>query len=168
MLGIISRGVSYKSAEVISKLYRPYVRLHLEYFIQFWTPTNVKDAEILEGVQRRATKMIPSVRNLYKERLKRFGMFSLRRSRLRGDMIEAFKMIFGMDKINLGKLFCIDEDERTRKYSLFKNQKACKFKYWIEFFINYWNKLIDKVFNFKSLSTFKIKLDEFMIIKGEI
>ena len=61
-LGIISRGVSYKSSEVISKLYRSYVRPHLEYCIQFWTPINVKDADMLEGVQRRATKMIPSLR----------------------------------------------------------------------------------------------------------
>ena len=63
MLGIINRGVSYKSVEVISKLYRSYVRPHLEYCIHFWTPINVKDANMLEGVQRRGTKMIPSLRN---------------------------------------------------------------------------------------------------------
>ena len=33
MLGIINRGISYESAEVISKLYRSYVRPHLEYCI---------------------------------------------------------------------------------------------------------------------------------------
>ena len=82
----------YKSAEVISKLYRS----HLEYCIQFWTPINVKDADMLERVQKRATKIIPSLRNLsYKERLKRLDMFSLRRRRLKDDMIEAFKMIQG-------------------------------------------------------------------------
>ena len=64
VLGIINRRVSYKSSEVISKLYRSYVRPHLEYCIQFWTPINVKDADMLERVQRRATKMIPSLRNL--------------------------------------------------------------------------------------------------------
>ena len=48
MLGTINRGVSYKSAEVISKLYRSYVRPHLEYCIQFWTPINVKDAEMFK------------------------------------------------------------------------------------------------------------------------
>ena len=91
MLGIINRGVSYKSNEVISKLYRPYVRPHLESYIQFWSPINEKDADMLEGVQIRATKMIPSLRSLlYEERLKRFGMFSLKRRRLRGDMIEVF------------------------------------------------------------------------------
>ena len=72
---------------------------------------------MLEGVQRRATKMIPSLRNLsFEERLKKLGVFSLRRMRLRGD-IDVFKMIHGNDKINLGKNCCIDEDERTRKHS---------------------------------------------------
>ena len=75
---------------------------------------------MLEGVQKRASKMIPSLINLsYEERLKRLGMFSLRRRRLRGYMIEVFKMIHGIDKVNLGKLFCIDEDEKTKKYSLY-------------------------------------------------
>ena len=55
---------------------------------------------MLEGVQGRATKMIPSLRNLsYEERLKRLSMFSLRRRRLRGDMIEVFKMINGIYKV---------------------------------------------------------------------
>ena len=50
--------------------------------------------------------------------MKRLGMFSLRRRRLRSDMIEMFKMIHGVDKVNLGKIFCIDKDRRTRKHSL--------------------------------------------------
>ena len=48
-----------------------------------------------------------------------YVMFSLRRMRFKGDMIEVFKMIHGIEKVNLGKLFCIDEDGRTRKYSLY-------------------------------------------------
>ena len=68
---------------------------------------------MLEEVQRKSTKMI-QIRNLYEERLKRLGMFSLRRRRIRGDTIEVFKIIHGIDKVNLGKLFCIYEDGRTR------------------------------------------------------
>ena len=58
MLGIIKRRVSYKSAELISKLYRSYVRPHLDYCIHFWSPINVKDGDMVEEVQRKATKMI--------------------------------------------------------------------------------------------------------------
>ena len=68
-------------------------------------PRNVKDPDILEGIQRRITKMIPSLRNLsYKERLKRLGIISLRHRRLRVDMIEVFKLIHGIEKVNVGKL----------------------------------------------------------------
>ena len=71
---------------------------------------------MLNVVQRRATKMILSLRNLsHEEKLKRLGMFSLRRSRrLRSDMTEVLKMIQGTDKVNLGKLFSIDENRRKK------------------------------------------------------
>ena len=73
VLGIINKGVSYKSFEVISKLYRSYVRPDLEYYIQFWTPINVKDADMPEGVQRRATKIIPRLINLSYEEIEKIG-----------------------------------------------------------------------------------------------
>ena len=51
--------------------------------------------------------MIPCLRNLsYEEILKRLGMFSSSRRRLKGDMIEVLKIIHGIDKVNLGKLLC--------------------------------------------------------------
>ena len=63
--------------------------------------------------------MILSLRNLsYEERLKRLGMFSLRCRRLRGDIIEVFKMIYGIAKVNLGRRFYIDVDGKTRTHSL--------------------------------------------------
>ena len=74
---------------------------------------------MLEEIQRIATKMIQSLRNLsYEERLKRLVMFSLKCRKLWSDMIEVFKMMHGIGKVNLGKLFCIDEDGITRKHSL--------------------------------------------------
>ena len=48
-------------------------------------------------------------------------MFSLKDRRCRGGMIEVFKMICGIDTVNIGKPFYVDEDGRTRKHSLFKN-----------------------------------------------
>ena len=64
--------------------------------------------------------MIPSLRNLsYKERLKGLGMFSLRCKSLRGDMIEVIKMIHGIDKANLRKIVCMDEDRRTREHGFY-------------------------------------------------
>ena len=75
---------------------------------------------MLERVQRRLTKIIQCLRNLYDDRLERLDMFSLRRRRLRSDMTEVLKMIHSIDKVNLGRLFYINEDERTRKQFMFK------------------------------------------------
>ena len=65
----------------------------------------MKDADMLEGVQRK-TKRIPSLRNFsYEERLKTFGMFSIRGRKLWDDTMEMFKMIHDIDMVSLQKLF---------------------------------------------------------------
>ena len=83
-------------------------------------------------------------------------------------------MIHGIDKVNVGKLFCIDEDGRTRKHSLcLKIRRRVNSNIRLKFFtgrvINYWNHFTDEVVvSCKSFSTFEIKLDEFINAKEEI
>ena len=59
ILGMIIRMFTYKTCEVLVQLYKSLVRPHLEYCIQAWRPHLVKDVELIESVQRRATHMIP-------------------------------------------------------------------------------------------------------------
>ena len=77
------------------------VRPHLEYWIQSWRPYRKKDIDMLERVQRRATKMIPKLRNIsYEMRLKECGLTTLETRRLRGDQIEVFKILNGYENID--------------------------------------------------------------------
>jgi ribonuclease P/MRP protein subunit RPP40 len=57
------RSFCYLSKDVVLKLYKSLVWPHLEYCVQAWRPYLRKDIELIEGVQRRATKLIKSLKD---------------------------------------------------------------------------------------------------------
>ena len=92
ILELIRRTIVYKEKQLIVPLYKAIVRPHLEYCIQAWRPYGKKDIDKLERIKRRATNMIPELRDLSYERcLLQCRLTTLETRRLRGYQIEVFK-----------------------------------------------------------------------------
>ena len=172
MLGILNRNVAYKNKEVIKRLYYAYVRPHLEYCIQAWHPVYKKDLDSLERVQRKATKMIRGFNNKnYYERLCSLNMFSLHYRRLRGDLIELFKIQKGLDKLEFRNMFKYNcNATRGHDFKLLKNQTRTRQRqsFFTQRVIDHWNSLPSEIIHSASLQTFRKKIDKHFTDKGYI
>ena len=131
-LGMIKRAFGGLDWDMFRILYGAYLRPQMEYGIQAWSPYYRKDIMQLEKVQRRATKMVTGLKKLkYEERLARLNLYTLERRRTRGDMIETFKILKGVQNINSEQFFVRSTTKlRGHNYKLFKKRvhKTCRQK----------------------------------------
>jgi ribonuclease P/MRP protein subunit RPP40 len=166
VLGLIRRGFKYIDCESFITLFNTYVRPHLEFCIQAWSPYYKKDIICLEKVQRRATKLIQGMKQLsYEERMHKLGLFSLEKRRLRGDLIEAFKILNGFENIDEMQFFerAITQHLRGNSQKLYKQTatRTCRATFFSQRVIEGWNKLPDEVITAPSVQAFKDRLDKY-------
>ena len=166
MVGLIRRTFSFLNKDMFLALYKAYIRPHLEYCQQAFYPHLEKDIALLEGVQRRATKLVQSIEDLpYPERLKELDLYTLEQRRNRGDMITVFKIIKGIMKVDMSKLFNFADYKRTRghQYKL-KTPKTCNTNIRQKFFSQRvllpWNKLPHSIINSENVEMFKREYDK--------
>ena len=164
IMSLIRRSFANITEHTLPLLFKTLVRPHLEYGNIIWGPFNRADEKLVERVQRRATKMVESIRNKpYPERLRHLKLPSMYHRRRRGDMICIYQMLHsGLDidpdkfvtpassRENRGhpwKLFKPHAKSRVRRHAL--NIRA----------INDWNSLPSSVVQASSLNAFKSRLD---------
>jgi len=137
--------------EGILLLYSTLLRLHLESCVQLWSPQHRKDIVLLERVQRRATK------------LREFGLFSLEKRRLQGDLITAFQYLKGAYKKAGKGLFIKACSDGTRTNGFKLKEGRCRLDRRKEFFtlrvVRPWNRFPREGAEAPSLKVFKARLD---------
>ena len=165
VMGTIRRSYTYLSAKNFPLLFKGLVRPHLEYAQAAWQPYKVRDINTLESVQRRATKQVQGLQNLtYPERLKTLNLTTLAYRRLRGDMIEVYKILQGHYDSHVDQnLLILSNNHRTRGHPYKLEKPRCTRNIRLYSFgcrvINHWNALPSTVATAPSLRCFERRLD---------
>ena len=178
-LGMINKAFHYRSGQTLIPLYKTFVRPKLEYASAAWSPWLEKDMEELQKVQKRVMRMVTDLgQGSYDEKLKRAGLTSLKERRKRGDLIETYKTMTGLNRVDKTRWFDIQEPEQhretranstvqvgetTRKENVLKQERAnleIRRNFYTVRVASQWNSLPEKVKCQQSLNAFKNSLDK--------
>ena len=137
---------------------------HLEYCVQLWGRQHKKDVDLLEQVQRRATKVIRGLEHLpYEDRLRELRLFILEKRCLWEDLVAAFQYLKGAYRKGGEGLFIRECSDRVRVNSFRLKEGRFRLGMRKQFFpvrvVRHWNRLPREVVDAPSLEVFKSRLD---------
>ena len=172
LLGLIKHTFKHLTPDILKSLYNTLIRPHLEYATPVWSPHLKGDRDKIEKVQRRATKLVPELRNrTYEERLKHLNLATLEFRRLRTDLILLYKYSHNLIKLD-PNTYCPQCKHNTSMLqpSLTRSSRGHNLKFQIHHHsgirnrfltsrvLPTWNKLLPETVNAPSINAFKSKL----------
>ena len=181
VLGQMARAFHFRTKEVWGRLFKTFVRPKLEFCSCVWSPWTDMDCELLEKVQKRAVRMMSDVRGeTYEQKLKDAGLVLLKERRSRGDMLEVFKVIKGIDKVRKEQWFkMVEGEQRMTRQNARVNERGTaerrenvlegeSFNLEVRrnFFnvriVKVWNGLPENVKKAETVNGFKMQIDAYM------
>ena len=159
------------TSETMLLLYKSLLRSLLEYASCVWSPYLKSDKDLLENVQRRATRMVPELKKLsYSERLQSLKLPTLIFRRKRADIIQTYKILSGKDTLNMDPRCskCINKSmfqstlsHKTRGHDL-KLQKpeatGVRHRFLATRVVDDWNHLSSETVHVETINQFKAGL----------
>jgi hypothetical protein len=112
----ITRTFHYRDKYTFLKLYKTYVRPHLEFSTPAWSPWSLGDKQCIEKVQMKVVSMISGLTTVnYPDRLKELGLESLEERRHQADMVLMHKIVHGVGNLDIGHWFDTFEGRRATR-----------------------------------------------------
>ena len=167
IVGLLGRMISHKTKDILVPLYKSLVRPIIEYGNTVWSPYLRKHVDSIENVQRGFTRKVIGMGGLsYTDRLKTLNLPSLEFRRLRGDLIETFKVLHSFyDPCTTNNLFTLSTLSKTRGHNFKIEKPPVQLTQYQKFFTNRvipaWNKLPPQIVNADSINSFKNKIDAY-------
>ena len=146
VLGVVRRHFKRLDPQDFLIIYKSYIRPHLEYCIQAWSPYLQKYIYCLDSVQRAATRLVRGFRKVpYEDRLPILGLTTLAVRRKRGDLFECYKILSGKENLDPYQFFQRSDTTHLRGHSCKLSVSRCHLQLRQNFFsqrvIKDWNKL---------------------------
>ena len=171
MLYLIKNCFQHLDEKMFLLLYKSLVRPHLEYASTVWSPITKEDIIRIEGVQRRATKLLPSLSTLtYRERMIKLQLPSLYYRRLRQDIILIYNYVHQNIRLNTNTSCTVCHNNQNMLTPNTAGTRGHPFKYRIQQhhtirrkfitsrILKHWNSLHQNTVTACSIDSFKRRL----------
>jgi ribonucleases P/MRP protein subunit RPP40 len=101
VLGQMAQAFHFRDKVTFEKLYKTYVRPHLEFCTPAWASSGKMDTDCLEKVQIKMINMISGLKGKnYDKKLAEIGLDSLEKRRTAADICMAHKILHGIGDLN--------------------------------------------------------------------